>query len=281
MEPATKTSIDAVSDVPSGVPTTQAQQSGREVLPKASPLDSHPKTPKTPKTDSSIQTAIEAILEPLKRGEGFRHGWLGDTRMGKTYANRMLIEHALKRGVALSFVLDDKGPQCQYRGSTRANMDDLKARPLNRSEDPCRIVFRGHVLRTGKVCSTDDIARVVLDDLRADRVLVSIDELRRAATPAGREWRGPWVPRLFSEGGGLGMSIAWTTQSPQRIPLEAFDQSETLGIFRARGRAVHYLEEQLFLDSDMVKTLPSLKVGEWVLYRKSEPWDGNVYRFSQ
>ncbi|MBV9837860.1 MAG: hypothetical protein JO156_07065 [Solirubrobacterales bacterium] len=229
------------------------------------------------------EEALGVILEPSARGEGVRHGWLGDSRMGKSYAARELVDAAVAGGAAtLALILDDKAPAPQYAGTVRANVDDLRARPPAEGEDPTRIVFKGHTLRTGQVVTTEEIAKLALELAmlpHPPRVLVHIDELRRATSPSGREWRDGSTPRLFSEGGGIGVSATWTTQTPQRIPAEAFDQSETLGLFRLDGRAVRYLDDLLFLDRRLVATLPTLQLGEWALYRKGEPWDGRVYRF--
>lgn len=265
-------------DVPENEGAQAEDDEQPEVLPDTQ-VDDITQSKALPANSNVASEAVRKIIEPLKYGEGFRHGWLGDTRMGKTYANQKLIEAAISSGVIMALILDDKGPKVGYRGTYRANMTELQLYPPTSNEDPTRIVLRGHTLRTGKVCTAGEIAETVLNEFHSDRVLVSIDELRRAATPAGREWRERETPRLFTEGGGLGVSVTWTTQSPQRIPLEAFDQTETMGIFRARGRAVKYLEDSLFLDEEMVRILPSLKVGQWVLYQKSEPWDGQIYRF--
>lgn len=201
--------------------------------------------------------------------------------MGKTYANRALIAEAIRRHlVDLVMILDDKGVAPQYEGAERANVGHLRRAPTAEAERV--IVFRGHTMRTGEVCGADEVARAAFElaMLPAQpKVMVSIDELRRAASPAGREWRSAEVPRLFSEGGGIGVSVTWTTQSPQRIPLEAFDQTETIGIFRLRGRALGYLEE--YLEPELVRILPDLRQGEFVLYRASEPWDGRVYRLGR
>lgn len=202
--------------------------------------------------------------------------------MGKTYANRWLIDQALAGGlVDQVLILDDKGPAPQYAGLQRANVAHLKRELPQPDQDGRLIVFRGLTLRTGEACAADEVARAAFEISMlegAPRVLVSIDELRRAVSPAGREWRAPEVARLFSEGGGLGVSISWTTQSPQRIPLEAFDQTETYCLFRHGRRAVNYLADQDMVEPELLELLPELQRGEFVFVDSGAPWDGRVYK---
>jgi len=202
--------------------------------------------------------------------------------MGKTTANRWLLEQGVAQGlVDQVLVLDDKGPETPYKGLERANVAHVRREPPREGQDGRIVVLRGHTLRTGESCTADEVARLAFDLALlegAPRVAVSIDELRRAASPAGREWRSPEVQRLFSEGGGLGVSITWTTQSPQRVPLEAFDQTETFGIFRCGRRAVNYLGDQDMVDPEVLELLPQLDRGEFVFVEASAPWDGRVYK---
>ena len=248
------------------------------VLPTPPRPDPGPRRP-TPTAPTEI---LRTILEPLTRGEGFRHGWLGDSRMGKTYANRWLLEEGIDaRLIDQVLILDDKGPEPQYPGLQRANVAHLRRELPTEEQDSRIIVLRGHTMRTGEVCPPDDPARAAFELALlpgSPRVAVSIDELRRAVSPAGREWRSTDVPRLFSEGGGLGVSVTWTTQSPQRIPLEAFDQTETFGIFRCGRRAVNYLADQDMVEPEVLAILPGLQRGEWVFVETGAPWDGRVYK---
>jgi hypothetical protein len=264
--------------VPTGVRPRAPHPKVRQVLPAApaAPADRGPPAP------TSAREAFGTVLEPTKHGEGFRTGWLGDSRQGKTYAARALVEWALETGaVDLAVVLDDKLPTPQYPGTYRANVAALKAALPAPEEDASRLVFRGHTMRTGERCTSSEIAGWALERaMERTRVLVVVDELRRAASPAGREWadRPSETARLFVEGGGLGTSIMWTTQTPQRIPAEAFDQSETLGLFRIDGRGISYLDDLLLLDRELVRVLPRLEKGVFVLWRKGEPWDRKTYR---
>lgn len=203
--------------------------------------------------------------------------------MGKTWANAWLMDYALRDGVDIALILDDKQSTPQYKGTQRSTPSDLRARPPTEREHQDKIVFRGHTLRRdmNEACSADEVGRAAfeLSNLPEEpRVLVSIDELRRAVTSSGREWEAKSVPRLFSEGGGIGISVTWTTQSPQRIPVEAYDQTDTLGIFRLGRRALNYLRAQDLLDPEALDVLPTLQKGEWILYDAAASWDGKIYK---
>jgi hypothetical protein len=210
---------------------------------------------------------------------------LGDTRKGKTFANAKLLEAAIATGaVAVVFSLDDKSQAAaQYAGALRANPADLMARPLAADESAEHIIFRGHTLGTNQSCSAEDLAAFVWNQFRTANpgvpVVANVDELRRATTPAGREWKSPTVPILFSEGGGVLVSVNWTAQAPQRIPLEAFDQSSSLGFFQMGGRAPRYLVDQDVLTDEQAELLPRLQRGQFILRVKGYDWDRRIYQF--
>lgn len=249
---------------------------------------SRPVAPQAPSVASSRPPVVSAsrcltkILGPLERGEGIRHGWLGDSGSGKTWANKWLVAEAVRRRlVDVVLVIDDKGPEQQYAGCARVHVEHLRAQPPAEGERDEVIVFRGIAARTGEACEPDDVAAMAFELSLMEgepKPLVSIDELRRAVSPAGREWRAKEVPRLFTEGRGVGVSITWTTQSPQRIPVEAFDQSETVGLFRCGPRAINYLVRAEVITPQLAELVAGLQNGEFILVEASGAWDGYVYR---
>jgi len=229
---------------------------------------------------------IAVITEPLTRDEAIRHGWLGDTRQGKTVANRILLEYVLaKRLVNLILTMDVKTPK--VTGYPNAIMrSTVHHYMMDRHELHNHVVFRGQAYRRDKNDNVTpaEIAELAWDIVREAplQVLVNIDELSDATPGQGQAWLSESEPvqALFRKGAGAGVSICWTTQLPQTLPLEAFALSETLGIFRLDGREVDYLYRKRVLSEDLIEVIPALQKGEWVFYRKGRGgWDGNVYKF--
>lgn len=220
--------------------------------------------------------ALEVILEPAAiDGEGLRHGWLGRTRMGKTYANKHLVAELLARGyVDLSLIHDNKLPTPQYEGTIRADASSFRSQPPGPEDSP-HVVFRGTI--PPKV---DDVAVLALELARAGLAVdLTLDELAKATTAGGREWEAPHVRECFSEGGALRLSLTWTTQIPQRLPTEAIDLSGTIGVFAMDGRSLRYLEKMDILP-EAFGIIPSLQRGEFVLWKNGEDWDRTIYKFS-
>lgn len=237
------------------------------------------------KTKNPLESgAIDRIIEPLTRKEGMRHLWLGDSRMGKTYANRLLIKYIRQRKmVNVMLTIDDKSRwKAQYEGTFRANPGSLTSHPLMPGEDRTNIVFRGvaTTLQADMGVDPEDVANMAWGLIRTApiTVLVNIDELADA-TNGKQSWKGEQLPQLYRKGGGVGLSVIATTQMPQLLPREAFGLSETIGIFRMSGREAQYLSDYRVIRDEDVSVIENLKVGEWLLYQKSTPYDSSIYMF--
>lgn len=237
----------------------------------------------------SPEQAIAQIIAPFERGEGIRHLWLGDTRMGKTYANRELIKICVaRRLVDVVLTVDEKDPRrAQYEGVYRATPADLRAVPLSSREQQTpgalHLVFRGiaHRRDLDEAVEPSEVATMAWDLVRlnACRVLINLDELADA-TNGYQAWTGESLAQIYRKGGGIGLSVDATTQLPQLLPREAFGLTETIGVFRMDGREVSYLRRVRALDDPILDRIPTLKVGEWLLYKKGGGgWDGKVYKF--
>jgi hypothetical protein len=234
-------------------------------------------------------SALEEITAPALRGDGWRHGWLGDSGMGKTNANKWLILYALEKNRAnLCLSLDDKSNHyAQYKGAYRANPAHLRRLPPNAGESQNHIVFRGVALTRSfdDGCSAEEVARCAQEmaQVSPGLVLINIDELADA-TNGGQAWKREdgtesRIAQIFRKGRGLGLSITWTTQVPQSLPREAFALSDTIGIFRLSGREVEYLLSKRAITQNLASTIPNLKVGDFVLYNKAVgEWDGHIFR---
>lgn len=239
----------------------------------------------------------EMITGALKKREGFRHLWLGDSGMGKTIANKSLIEwlQKLKR-INMFLSVDDKNRwEAQYEGTYRINPEHLKSKPPGRiwkdgklvKEDPNNIVFRGISYSdpdTGKApfenVDINAVAEMAWDLVRLQpiTVLVNLDELADA-TNGYQAWAKQNMPQTYRKGRAVGISIVATTQLPQLLPREAFGLSDTIGIFRMSSREAEYLKKFNVIGAEDVDAIANLKVGEFRLFRKSFPFDPNVYRY--
>jgi hypothetical protein len=226
---------------------------------------------------------MERIIEPLQRKEGVRHLWLGDSRMGKTYANRALLGYIRKRClVDVVLTIDDKSRwKAQYDGTFRANPSHLRKTGILPGDDAGNIVFRGvaTTLSPDDSVEPEDVAEMAWEMIRAKpcTVLLNIDELADA-TNGNQNWKGTRLPQLYRKGGGIGLSVVATTQLPQMLPREAFGLSETIGIFRMSGREAEYLYKYRVIEEVDIDAIQNLKIGEWLMYQKSTPRDANVYR---
>lgn len=224
------------------------------------------------------EAALTQITEPMVAArEGWRHGWLGDSGMGKTTAAIRLLSHAVSAGGSRFTVsLDDSGRKPQVPGAVRPEIKEVLADLMAGTGGPHYVL---HSKRRRLPVEPIAAACVLLArELEIDHVLY-VDELARAATPAGKEWESPSTREAFAEGRKIGLSVCWTTQSPARVPPEAIDQTTSLGIFRLDSRALRYFDQLLTLPADMVAALPKLARGDFVLWRKGHPWDRAIYRF--
>lgn len=235
---------------------------------------------------------LNVIAEPTAKGEGFRHLWLGDSRMGKTYANDILIKWLLKhRKIDLILTIDEKNAwEVQYKGGIErvnpAHLIEVKAgEQPGDPKDKRHIVFRGIAATKTPGPGVDniifDVANMGWEIIRVvpkTKVVLNVDELSDA-TNGGQHWRDDAVATLYRKGGGVGISVIATTQLPQTLPREAFALPETIGIFRMSGREAEYLAEKRVISPSDIPSIEQLKVGEFRLFRKSVSLDPNIYRF--
>lgn len=221
--------------------------------------------------------ALELIFATAIRDrEGFRHGVLGSPRYGKTFHLQQVVDQALARRVVdVALVHDVKRAEPQYRGTVRASVADLVARPPGPA-DSRAIVFHpaaGSLERP----TVEEIAALGLQLARAgQRALVLPDELYHGMK--GRQtWEGASFPRILREGSSQGVSSAWTTQIPQSLPTEACDLSETIALFHLQGRSARYAVDAFRLPPDAERLLGELERGECLIVSAADGWDGKVY----
>ncbi len=219
---------------------------------------------------------LDIITEPLKKKEGMRHLWLGDSGMGKTVANAELLKWIHKKKlVDLTFTIDDKSAwEVQYEGGClRVNPDHLRRVPPSGDESTKHIVFRGIAATRQAGPEVDEVifdsATMAWEVVRAGRatVLLNIDELADA-TNGFQTWSRKEVGATYRKGRSVGISIVATTQLPQMLPRDAFGLSETIGFFRMTTRELEYLSKYRVIEGNEIEEVAALDVGEFRLYRK-------------
>jgi hypothetical protein len=215
-----------------------------------------------------FEDAIRLITVSESRREGWRHGFIGNTGTGKTTATRAFIDAHR----AFTLIHDDAKLDAQYPGTVVRKFEDAP-------EDANTITLRGDAF-AGTVVEVEDVAELGISIARATRepVRLVVDELDRACTRGGRELASPSLRVAFTQGRALGVSVLWSTQTPQRAPIEVVDQSSTIGIFQLGPRALNYLDERLCFDAELLAVVPTLNVGEFVIYEQGRPWNRITYR---
>ncbi len=230
--------------------------------------------------------ALEHVFRPCRdEGEGFLHLWLGNTRMGKTYANSILVRELEKRKhTDLILTIDDKNPtKPQYGGTFRANPQHLVSDRPTLGESTKHINFRGVALRSNldDTVLHGDVASLVWDIKRTKpnlRIALNIDELGDA-TNGRQSWLDDSNAQIYRKGAGVGISTTATTQMPQIVPREAFGLSQTIGVFRLDAREIDYLVKYRLITPDIVPRMAALERGDFVLYVRGHGLMPNVYRF--
>jgi hypothetical protein len=234
---------------------------------------------------ASGDLALAAILAPLRYGEGFATGLLGDSGTGKTHAAGSVIAGYLARVPGLAVIADSKR-EGRFEGQT---FDDLGGMALSGlAPEPRVVVLQGNPFE-GRDLDVESIARWQWK-LAARRTpsLGVYDELT-AATVSGQWSAGKRsaFPRTFGQGRVHRISLLWGTQSPQDVPREAFEQSTSIMCFKLAGLGLRLLGERDYLNGDVADVIqrlhdredPPEERGDFVLLRRGRAWDGLIYRF--
>jgi hypothetical protein len=229
------------------------------------------------------------MLAPLERGLGIRVGWLGNTGMGKTFAMAWVIDEILAEGLEDAIlIVDDKNDGAPWRGIRRANPGTLAGNPPAEDDEATVVVYRGAAMDPAATVDVNEVAEQAWqiarqtsgegDDAGHPAVMIVVDEMRRAVSPSGREWRAPMVAKTLSEGRAAagGISIMWGTQAPQRLTVEAFDQS-MLCVFKLGHRGRSYLERSDLISAQVSEVIAGLAEREFIVIDDAGDWNGLVY----
>lgn len=231
-----------------------------------------------------FREALKIITSSERKNEGWRHGTIGTTGCGKTTLQRKIINSSSM----LTLIHDDMKLEAQYPGSvvTKKKPRETGADLLEQVTDDqeTQIVFRGDPF-TGTMVEVEDVGALTLQLTRVTRkpVRLVIDELDRAVTDGGNRITSQSLVIAFAQGRSLGLSVLWSTQSPQRAPVQCIDQSSTIAICRLGPRALLYLDERLRFEKDLLATVPTLSQAnengtcEFVLYEQGKEWNRTIY----
>jgi len=219
--------------------------------------------------------AWERLSEPLERRQGLRVGAIGITGSGKTTSIKDFLAFLVAcQRAHLVLVHDVKEPYPQYEGDRICHeADEVISRPPE--SYPSIAVLRRRDLN--HLPSVETAARVTkhASYTGVPTVLV-IDEFKRALSPSGREFESETTRELLSEGRGIGASLIWTTQLPQRVPSEAYDQSVVL-MHRCGTKVLSYLISSRVVDERTAAVIAALRPGQFILATPEDDFDGVIY----
>lgn len=197
------------------------------------------------------------------------------TGMGKTVALRKLIE--VPGQLVLIHDVSKSHPEFPTERYFRT-VADLLEQPADEVSSLGVVAFRGDPY-AGITCEVEEVAELALRAARARvPVRLVIDELDRAVSDGGRKLEAPSLREAFVIGRSIGLSVVANVQQPQRMP-EIATQASSLGIFRLEPAAVSYIADRFGVAPELAELVPTLAVGEFVLYVSGAPWDRTVYRF--
>jgi hypothetical protein len=221
----------------------------------------------------SFADAIRLIAAPAERGEGYRHGWIGNTGSGKTTAIRGFLSATDQ---IFTLIHDDTKLDPQYDGVKCESLDQIGAAV---AAEVTAITLRGDAFKGSRV-EVETVAALALQIARASRqpVRLVVDELDRACTAGGKQIASESLRAAFTLGRALSVSVLWSTQTPTRCPTEVIDQSSTIALCQLGPRALNYLDERLAFDPDLLQVVPTLAIGQFVIYEAGRPWNRTIYQ---
>jgi hypothetical protein len=227
------------------------------------------------------EDCIAEIFEPLKKGFGFRHIFLGYSGSGKTFCNVTITEKA-KHDHRWRIVTDQKNRETPYRGAEIPSWDALAA-----VEKGDVAIIRGAQMTRSisDLIDFDELGRGVWNLSQYDEgVFLGVDELDDACE-GERVWlKGPNAKRsamrmLYKQGRTNRISLSACTQSVQEIPRSAISQSDTMGVFLQDKKDLGYYRTNRFLDEQEIELVSNLQEYDFLFIRRGKP--SRVCRFGE
>lgn len=225
----------------------------------------------------SKNECLALITEPLARGFGYRHLWIGYTGSGKTFA---AVETVAASEGAHDYVIvtDQKSRTSPYGTlgySEIPSIEALLAVPEDKRGKK-QAIIRG-VRATGKIEDAVDFdvlaSEIWKQALERNGVLFAIDELSDACQ-GERTWvkgadpKRAYMRLLYAQGRENKVSICACTQHVQEIPRSAISNSDTLGIFVQDRKELPYYQASNFLDSRELDIVANLNPYEFLLVKR-------------
>jgi hypothetical protein len=178
----------------------------------------------------------------------------------------------------------------RFEGQERRDVEDLRQNRMDYAIGRV-VIFRGEINRGARV-DVEEVAEVAwARAARTRKTLIVVDELvaGREDLSKNTQWRAgvTWLPRAFTMGRSPGVGVFWGAQSPQLVPIDAFEQSSAIFCFRLAGVGLQRLKERNYLLGGAELVIPRLhgppdppaSRGDFVLLRRGQPWNGKVYKF--
>lgn len=296
--PSPKGGREAMPEMPPSPPDRAVGPAG-----KVPPLPSPRRLPAeqqggggiSPRAPSGIRPASEALavaLAPLAYGEGFRLGLLGDSGCGKSWLARAIVLEYLRRSPGIVGVANSKADP----------WPTSKPWPAESHREPYDLVGRPPIGRVvvftpdsfGASLSLEDIAVWQWRLARKGWPSLTVYDEISDATKKG-ERRNDWIiagdaaqlPRVFTHGRRPKISGVWGAQFAHQVPMEPWEESPVVFCWHQAGNALGILGRRHYLEGvgveEAIRALPSSQVppnerGAFVMLRRSQPWDGRVYR---
>lgn len=238
-------------------------------LPRLPTSEGAPTEPRSPNGLSRApqNAAIGLVYAYAGQRQGWRLTTIGGTGSGKTYLQRRLVSRAHERH---DYVLihDAKDRTPQYGGAIRSMVADVHRDPPShktvviRDDDPETVAELGW-----RIADKGGTALVVIDELY-DALSAPMHFRARGASR---------ISEIYRKGRSRGVSILGSTQIPQSLPTVVIDLSDFKFIFRLDSRSLNYIEASLNLTHEIVSTIRSLAIGQFVVVQQGVEWNRTVY----
>ena len=222
------------------------------------------------------RAALAVITAPQRQGNGYRHLWIGNTGMGKTWAARVLVSQPGQ----LSLIHDDSKAAPEYPGITYfPNVSALLEQPADQVRQLGAVGFRGDAYRS-VTCEVEEVADLALRFARGGiPVRLVVDETSRAMSDTGKTLLAPSLRICATVGRVMGLSVSAGAQEIIYMPRALLAQASSIALFRVESADVNYLRERLAWDPELLAAATELSEGQFLIRQPATRWDRTVYRF--
>jgi hypothetical protein len=237
--------------------------------------------PQTGHKRISKTECLAIITEPLTRGFGFRHLWIGYTGSGKTHNALALCD--VSEGSHRHLIVTDQ----KNRVSPYLALGDITEIPHGTALDSVEPDARNHIqaIIRGPRLTNNEQDIINFDELgkqlwaislQDQGVLLTIDELSDACEgertwvkgESAKDKRIPYMKLLYTQGRTNRVSINACTQTIQELPRAASSNSDTLGIFCQDRKELPYYARNGILDAREIEIIEHLAQYEFLFIKR-------------